>query len=80
MANHYIPSREAAFDPWFNNLVEYVLARVLAGTPVWTHIPAAEAEALANAYTAWHTAPTFPRKSRTPRLTRRRKTTRKRRR
>ena len=56
MANHYIPSRDADFDTWFNNLVEYVLARVLAGTPVWPHIPAAEAEALANAYTAWHTA------------------------
>lgn len=37
MANYYIPSREAAFDTWFSNLVEYVLARVMAGTPVWKH-------------------------------------------
>ena len=56
MSKEYVPSRDAAFDPWFNNLVEYVLARVLAGTPVWPHIPAAEAEALAASYTAWHTA------------------------
>jgi hypothetical protein len=52
----YIPFIDAAFDAWFNFLVEYVLARVLAAQPVWTHIPATEAEALAAAYTAWHTA------------------------
>ena len=55
MEKDYIPSRDADFDTWFNNLVEYVLARVMTGTPVWPHIPTAEAEALANAYTAWHT-------------------------
>ncbi|MDR0638647.1 MAG: hypothetical protein LBG27_07085 [Spirochaetaceae bacterium] len=56
MASDYVPSRDAAFDMWFNNLVEYVLARVLAGTPARPHIPAAEAEALAASCTAWHTA------------------------
>ena len=29
MATDYVPSREAAFEPWFNNLAEYVPARVL---------------------------------------------------
>ena len=54
MAIYYIPFNDAAFDAWFNNLVEYVLARVMTGTPVWTHIPVAET--LDNVRTAWHTA------------------------
>ena len=41
MSRYYIPSNDAAFDTWLNNLVGYVLA----GPPVWPHIPAAEAEA-----------------------------------
>jgi hypothetical protein len=56
MARYYIPENDAKFDAWFNHLVEYVLAKVLAATPVWTHIPKAEAEKLAASYTAWHTA------------------------
>jgi hypothetical protein len=56
MANDYIPKNDAKFDAWFNHLVEYVLARVLAAAPVWTHIPKAEAEKLAASCTAWHTA------------------------
>jgi hypothetical protein len=56
MAHYYIPANDAEFEVWFNNLVEYVLARVLVAQPVWTHIPKTEAEALAAAYTAWHTA------------------------
>jgi hypothetical protein len=52
----YIPANDAAFDAWFENLVSYVLAKVIAANPVWTHIPKSEAELLAAAYTAWHTA------------------------
>jgi hypothetical protein len=56
MGKEYIPKNDAKFDAWFNHLVEYVLARVLAAAPVWTHIPKAEAEKLAASCTAWHTA------------------------
>jgi hypothetical protein len=52
MGKEYIPKNDAKFDTWFNNLVSYVLAAALA----WTHIPKPEAEKLAAAYTAWHTA------------------------
>jgi hypothetical protein len=53
---YYIPGGDAEFDVFFKNIVDYVLARVLAAQPVWTHIPPAEAEKLATAYTDWHTA------------------------
>jgi hypothetical protein len=52
----FIPLNDAAFNVWFNSLVEYVLAKVIAANPAWTHIPKPEAELLAAAYTAWHTA------------------------
>jgi hypothetical protein len=52
----YVPSNDAEFDVWFNNLVEYVLAKVMTSKPEWVHIPVAEAELLSAAYTAWHTA------------------------
>jgi nitrate reductase gamma subunit len=42
MATYYIPGNDAKFDAWFNHLVEYVLAKVLAAAPVWTHIPKAD--------------------------------------
>jgi hypothetical protein len=66
MKNDYVPSNDGQFEVWFNNLVEYVLARVLAGTPVWTHIPKPEAENLAAAYTSWHTAYLPTQKPHTP--------------
>jgi hypothetical protein len=56
MGKEYIPTNDAAFDVWFNNLVEYVLAKVLTSTPAWPNIPAAEAQKLATACTDWHTA------------------------
>jgi hypothetical protein len=52
----YIPSNDAEFDVWFNNLVEEVFAKVMVANPEWTHIPKSEAELLAASYTAWHTA------------------------
>jgi hypothetical protein len=55
MSRHsYIPAGDAEFDVFFKNIVDYVLARVLVPNPPWTHIPPAEAEALAAAYTSWH--------------------------
>jgi hypothetical protein len=53
---YYIPSNDGQFDVFFNNIVEYVLARVLVTTPVWTHISSAEAQKLATSCTAWQTA------------------------
>jgi hypothetical protein len=51
--------KDAEFDVWFGNLVQYVLKMISAGAggsaPVWTHILAAEAAALNAAFTAWHT-------------------------
>jgi hypothetical protein len=56
MAKYYIPRNDAKFDAWFNHLVEYVLAKVLAAAPVWMHIPKAEAEKLAASCTSWQAA------------------------
>jgi hypothetical protein len=56
MSRYYIPKNDAEFDVWFNNLVEYVFAKVMVASPAWTHIPKPEAENLAAAYTSWHTA------------------------
>jgi hypothetical protein len=56
MAGDYIPHKDTAFEAWCNNLVNYVLTRVLASPPIWAHIPKSEAEALSASYTTWHTA------------------------
>jgi hypothetical protein len=53
--SYYIPQSSAEFDVFYENLVNTVLGNVLAATPVWPHIPKADAEALAADYTAWHT-------------------------
>jgi hypothetical protein len=52
----YIPSRDADFDGWFENLVKYVTERTGGASPVWTHIPQSAVDELSAAYTAWHTA------------------------
>jgi hypothetical protein len=51
-----IPTKDAEFDAWFENLTMYVLAKVLATNPEWTHIPKSEVELLAATQVAWHTA------------------------
>jgi hypothetical protein len=66
MGKNFIPSKDVDFDTWFNNLVEYVFARVMVAQPAWTHIPKADAEALAASFTAWHTAYTVTLKPHTP--------------
>jgi hypothetical protein len=52
----YIPQKDALFDVWLTFIVGYVLARVITALPVWTHIPVAVAEALADVCSAWHAA------------------------
>jgi hypothetical protein len=48
--------KDAEFDVWFYKLIQYVLNMTSGSAPIWTHIPAAETEALSATYTAWHTA------------------------
>jgi hypothetical protein len=56
-ANHdYIPTRDADFDGWFENLKNYVVERTGGQPPEWTHIPVEKVTALTGHYTAWHTA------------------------
>jgi hypothetical protein len=52
----YIPSRDADFGGWFENLVNYVTEKTGGSSPVWTHIPQSAVGGLSAAYTAWHTA------------------------
>jgi hypothetical protein len=57
MSEEYsVPSKDADFDAHYHRVVEYMLARVLAASPKWTHIPKPEAEALAADYGVWHAA------------------------
>ena len=51
----YIPTRDADFDGWFENLKNYVVAKTPMDAPVWP-IPLEKVTALAAHYTAWHTA------------------------
>ncbi|MDR1411807.1 MAG: hypothetical protein LBI91_06355, partial [Spirochaetaceae bacterium] len=50
----YIPSRDADFDHWFENLKNYVVGKTGAG--IWTHIPPERLSALIGAYDAWRAA------------------------
>jgi len=49
----YVPSRDADFHSWFENLVTYVKQRTLGGSPSWTHIPPAAVEELEAAFEDW---------------------------
>jgi hypothetical protein len=53
----YVPTRDAIFDGWFKNLVDYANARCSPPeAPQWTHIPAEARAELNGAYAAWHAA------------------------
>jgi hypothetical protein len=58
MANRkdYIPARDADFNIFFTNLVEYVSQKTSGETPVWTHVPDADRTILRNAHIAWRNA------------------------
>jgi hypothetical protein len=53
---HFIPTKEAEFDVWFGNLVQYVDEKCGGNFPVWTHIPSDHRQLLNDAWTAWHAA------------------------
>jgi hypothetical protein len=52
----FIPSKEAEFDVWFGNLIQYVNTQCSGTPPAWTHIPPEALERLNNAGNAWHAA------------------------
>jgi hypothetical protein len=52
----YIPTRDADFDGWLENLKNYVTQKTGGQSPEWTHIPADKVTALTAHYTAWHAA------------------------
>ncbi|MDR1325660.1 MAG: hypothetical protein LBK00_06455 [Treponema sp.] len=49
-----VPSRDAEFDGWLENLTSYVNTKTSSGA--WTHIPPAKVTALSQHNTDWHTA------------------------
>jgi len=53
MKHDYVPSRDAEFDRWLDNLVDYVKQRTLGGSPMWTHIPPSAVEELDDARNDW---------------------------
>jgi hypothetical protein len=56
MGTNYIPAPDADFDPFFNNIRQYVNNKCMPDAPEWTHIPTDARTELNTAYTAWHTA------------------------
>jgi hypothetical protein len=53
MAQDYIPGPDAAFNAFFNNLVDYVDQQTEGSAPRWTHIPL---DALTSLRAAWNAA------------------------
>ena len=56
--NHdYVPTREADFDDWIENLVQYVKANAVSSgpPPKWTHIPQATIQELDRLKIEWRT-------------------------
>ncbi|MDR1862627.1 MAG: hypothetical protein LBQ67_01775 [Treponema sp.] len=52
----YIPTRDADFDGWFENLVNYVGKKTGGEAPEWTFIPPDAVSRLSSAYDVWHEA------------------------
>ncbi|MDR1963872.1 MAG: hypothetical protein LBQ50_08845 [Planctomycetaceae bacterium] len=53
-SNDYMPSKDADFDGWFENLSRYVAERVNPASPIWSFIPLDTAAELSDHYTTWH--------------------------
>jgi hypothetical protein len=52
----YIPSNDAEFDHWFENLYNFSASKMTGGNPEWTHIPLSELDLLWDAFKAWRAA------------------------
>jgi hypothetical protein len=56
MAKDYIPTRDADFNRWLKNLIQYVAVKSTGTDAEWTHIPKKDRDKLDEHYTAWYTA------------------------
>jgi hypothetical protein len=58
---NYIPSRDADFDSWLKNLINYVMSKTGSSSSDWDHIPQSHLEALNVALVDWdvHYRPTL---------------------
>jgi hypothetical protein len=56
MSTDYVPVKDADFDGWFNNLIDYVDTKTSGTPPAWPNIPGEAAGKLIDAYQPWHTA------------------------
>ena len=52
----YIPSRDADFNSFFKNIIQYVAAKTSGSTPEWKHIPQEDQDELNMVYAGWFTA------------------------
>jgi hypothetical protein len=52
----YIPGKDADFDVFFQNLIDYVDTKTSGTPPAWPHIPGEAKDTLLEAYPVWHTA------------------------
>jgi hypothetical protein len=52
----YVPTRDADFDPFIKNIVDYVAQQCTGTPPRWPHIPTEARTELNGANDAWHSA------------------------
>jgi hypothetical protein len=52
----FIPSADADFDRWFNNICQYINQKTKGTKPEWTHIPAAEIASINRNLENWNAA------------------------
>jgi hypothetical protein len=52
----YLPGKDADFDAFFNNLINYVDTKTSGDVPAWPTVPPEAAGALIAAYPPWHEA------------------------
>ncbi|MDR2193408.1 MAG: hypothetical protein LBP19_02940, partial [Treponema sp.] len=65
----YVPTRDADFDPFFKNIVDYVNQQCAGSPPRWTHIPEEARAELNGAFADWHAAWSATLKPHTPQET-----------
>ena len=56
MSTDYIPRKDADFNIWFQNLVNYVGQKTSGAPPEWTHIPQERVAELRAAFNGWSAA------------------------
>jgi hypothetical protein len=66
MKTDYMPAKDADFNVFFKNLVQYVGGKTGGSSPEWTHIPAAVISELVDQQTVWEFSYNLALKSDTP--------------